>query len=202
MYINSEKLIRQIYHDGVNLVNPVKEILKLKFPHEEITQYMILNLIQVIDTLKNGRILAHLNENKSFENTNLKISEVIDEIINEIEDNYFFSNKKIIFKKDGEIEIYCNKLLLETLLYNLIHNAFRFGNNCVVSLDKNFVIIENTYTLEKSFSSIFDLPLKSDNFGITGSGLGLVAVKALIDLLSFNLKSIIDEKGVKVVLNF
>ncbi|BAI80675.1 hypothetical protein DEFDS_1207 [Deferribacter desulfuricans SSM1] len=205
MIENYEDLIRKIYHDSVNLLNPIKEIIKLQYGKDDIMMELVPSMAYVIDILTNSRALVILESQKfEFKKEEFLLYEVLTEILQIIKDNYIsksdFINLKN-FEEMYEVSLNTNKYLFHLLLYNLILNAYRFGYNTAVYYYCGKIIIKNNIKIKFDSNSIFELPIATDRFGITGSGFGLKIVKKILNELDISLEDNIYEDEVEVSIN-
>ena len=197
-----EKLVRKIYHDGINYISPVKEIINLKFKNDEITPYLIYNLFLATDLIKNSRLLIilHNQSEKIFPlNQQINLKETIKEILTSFKDIFDFNAKIDI---DGNIEFTGNRDLFYALLENLLSNCIRFSNFFEILTERNTLIIKNYHNLSNINYSFFNLPVKNDKFGIAGSGLGLEVVKSIIAKMDLQFETEINENEIIVKIYF
>ena len=195
---NCWKLIRLIYHDNINMINPVIELLKILPIDSEISRQMRLNLYQASDTLKNARILAHLKEKTQMKSLTCSLQDILEPIINRIEERYATAEQIKIYNQQTLNQTYIETDIgmFETLLENLILNAYRFSNLCHLNTLNKTIIIENQ--TNEDARSLFEMPIKTDRFGITGSGLGLKVVKSISEKLKIPINSTYNENTLAV----
>ncbi len=202
MDIDYASLVRKVYHDCVNYINPVKELLRIKYCNDEFVDNMVLNLVQSVETLKNARLIVLLDSQHFFEKQEIDVCGVVEECLTEIEEYYLNVKKDVSYSFNLEAKINTNFFLFETLIYNLIHNAIRFGKKVEIFCDKDSILIENSHELKDKYQTIFNIPVKTDRYGITGSGLGLKVVRKIAKVLLIDITSEINERYVIVKVNF
>lgn len=172
---DTKKFAKVIYDEGNHLLRMIEDIIKI----------------------------AHLDESEiELEEENIKLNDLIIDIVGILEKKATERNIKINFKSENDLFIKSNKRLLSELILNLIDNAIKYNkdngqvNILIKDLLNNFIIeIEDTgigidekeqdriferfYTVDKSHN-------KKDS-----SGLGLSIVKHIVKILNgeINLKS-------------
>ena len=138
-------------------------------------------LSRVIRINKNLLLLAKI-ENKQFsENVEVGIGELVDDNITLLQD--YIEAKEISIKlvKKEDINIQCNKLLLEILLNNLFINAINNTDNkqfIQVELDKNKLTISNSGKQALLTDKLYQRFVNVDNES-TNTGLGLSIIKEI-----------------------
>ncbi|MGA1846617.1 ATP-binding protein [Deferribacter abyssi] len=208
MCFNSNDLIRKIYHDGVNFLNPIREIIKLRFLNDEITMQMCYNISVCLDLLCNSRIMVFLDKfDEKSQKEVFPLCKSFKSVNSDLMNNYLVNKEFLtIDDSDGKmknISISTNKRLFDTLLYNLMVNAYRHGRSMEINISDNLIIIRNELiNIGERYSSVFEFPVKTDRFGVSGSGLGLKVVRRIAEKLGIKITSSIAKKNISVTINY
>ncbi|WP_339918811.1 PAS domain S-box protein [uncultured Flavobacterium sp.] len=163
----------------------------------------LMNAVLIISKDDSGK--TNFNPNK------LDLKELCDTLIN----NSFSTNKggqKVDFHYEGNhFLIFADKNLIEYSIFNLLHNAFKYSENCE-SVQLRLISNKSEIKLEiidfgigipeKDQAKLFNTFFRASNTdGIQGTGLGLYIVKTFIEKNSgkIQLESTLG-KGTKVTL--
>ena len=198
-----ERLIRRAYHDGANLFGPLKEIISLK-RDDSVSDYFSKNLAYYLTVLKNLRFFYLLTQNPNFfkqENVNLR--DIFKDLMLELAD--FTSGLSEDFIENSDISLNCLKEPFYMILYNLLTNAYRFGQDISIEIlsSCNKILIANRLMSPiTGIKSVFHLPVSEDIYGILGAGVGLKIVDITANFLKIKIKSNIEEDLVKIYVDF
>lgn len=198
-----ERLIRRAYHDGANLFGPLKEIISLKMDNN-ISHYFSKNLAYYLTLLKNLRFFYLLIQNPDFfnpENVNLK--DILKDLMLDLAD--FTSGLSEDFIENSDISLKCLREPFYMILYNLLTNAYRFGEDICIEIlsSSNKILIANRLRSPiTGIKSVFFLPVSEDKYGILGAGVGLKVVDITANFLKIKIKSNIQEDLLKIYIDF
>ena len=163
----------------------ILENMKYKIGKYKDRDHYIDECIEIADELSQNisQILTVSSlENLKDDEEELKISEVLDGVLNKYE---LMANQKHISIKNNisEEKIYIGRTALRIILSNLISNAVKYSDEygtINIGSEKGYIYIENTYEnksnldIDKIFDVNFDLSKKNSN------GLGLYIVSSLL----------------------
>ncbi len=179
------------------------ELLKMWIDDETLKSSLeeVDNMKSVIDSM------LFLSENVSlWEKEEINIFDIINDLLD------FYSKKtwkKIIrkFSKIKNINFYWDKMLLKTMLKNLLENAIKYSKDekeIVVELTKNSVEIINTINYdfnEKDINKLFEAFYKL-NFDSNSFWLWLSIVKKIVDLHWLKINIDVKDSLFKVKVEF
>ena len=163
----------------------ILENMKYKIGKYKDRDHYIDECIEIADELSQNisQILTVSSlENLKDDEEELKISEILDGVLNKYE---LMANQKHIKIKNNisEEKIYIGRTALRIILSNLISNAVKYSDEygtINIGSEKGYIYIENTYEnksnldIDKIFDVNFDLSKKNSN------GLGLYIVSSLL----------------------
>lgn len=163
----------------------ILENMKYKIGKYKDRDHYIDECIEIADELSQNisQILTVSSlENLKDDEEELKVSEILDGVLNKYE---LMANQKHISIKNNisEEKIYIGRTALRIILSNLISNAVKYSDeygNINIGSEKGYIYIENTYEnkssidIDKIFDVNFDLSKKNSN------GLGLYIVSSLL----------------------
>ena len=198
-----EKLIRRAYHDGANLFGPLKEIISLKMD-DSVSDYFSKNLAYYLTVLKNLRFFYLITQNPDFfkqESVNLK--DMLKDLILDLAD--FTPTLPENFINNSDISLKCLREPFYMILYNLLTNAYRFGQDISVEIlsSSNKILIANRLNSPiTGIKSVCHLPVSEDKYGILGAGVGLKIVDITANFLKIKIKSNIEEDLLKIYVDF
>ncbi len=180
----------------ITAINSAIELLEAKNSLSEndkecfdIIRFQIKSIDKLVnDILKLSEIeVEKTNENKNFQTFNLN------SMIKRVIEYMSFTDTKINFIQDEEIEICANEELLATALSNLLTNAIRYSgtdkidvilekqNDCIQISVKDYGIGIAKEHLEHIFERFYRVD-KNRSRKLGGTGLGLAIVKNIIEL--------------------
>ena len=198
-----ERLIRRAYHDGANLFGPLKEIISLKID-DNISDYFSKNLTYYLTLLKNLRFFYLLTQNPNFfdqENVNLK--DILKDLMLDLAD--FTPTLPESSINNSDISLKCLREPFYMVIYNLLINAYRFGEDISIEIlpSSNKILIANRLRSPiTGIKSVFLLPVSEDKYGILGAGVGLKIVDITANFLKIKIKSNIQEDLLKIYVDF
>lgn len=163
----------------------ILENMKYKIGKYKDRDHYIDECIEIADELSQNisQILTVSSlENLKDDEEELKVSEILDGVLNKYE---LMANQKHISIKNNisEEKIYIGRTALRIILSNLISNAVKYSDEygtINIGSEKGYIYIENTYEnkssidIDKIFDVNFDLSKKNSN------GLGLYIVSSLL----------------------
>lgn len=163
----------------------ILENMKYKIGKYKDRDHYIDECIEIADELSQNisQILTVSSlENLKDDEEELKVSEILDGVLNKYE---LMANQKHISIKNNisEEKIYIGRTALRIILSNLISNAVKYSDeygSINIGSEKGYIYIENTYEnkssidIDKIFDVNFDLSKKNSN------GLGLYIVSSLL----------------------
>ena len=163
----------------------ILENMKYKIGKYKDRDHYIDECIEIADELSQNisQILTVSSlENLKDDEEELKVSEILDGVLNKYE---LMANQKHISIKNNisEEKIYIGRTALRIILSNLISNAVKYSDEygtINIGSEKGYIHIENTYKnkssidIDKIFDVNFDLSKKNSN------GLGLYIVSSLL----------------------
>ena len=163
----------------------ILENMKYKIGKYKDRDHYIDECIEIADELSQNisQILTVSSlENLKDDEEELKVSEILDGVLNKYE---LMANQKHISIKNNisEEKIYIGRTALRIILSNLISNAVKYSDEygtIYIGSEKGYIYIENTYEnkssidIDKIFDVNFDLSKKNSN------GLGLYIVSSLL----------------------
>ena len=163
----------------------ILENMKYKIGKYKDRDHYIDECIKIADELSQNisQILTVSSlENLKDDEEELKVSEILDGVLNKYE---LMANQKHISIKNNisEEKIYIGRTALRIILSNLISNAVKYAEEygiINIGSEKGYIYIENTYEnkssidIDKIFDVNFDLSKKNSN------GLGLYIVSSLL----------------------
>ena len=135
-----------------------------------------------------------------YNNTNIKISEIIKRAMNIISVNASTKDIKIDIKVDDNLYVYSDENMLSSVIQNLISNAVKFtnvgGKVLIKTLSQNDIvevsIKDNGVGIdEEKLENLFKIDHASSSKGTSnekGTGLGLIIAKELIEKQGGTLK--------------
>jgi len=198
-----EKLIRRTYHDGANLFGPLKEIISLKLD-DALADYLNKNLAYYLMVLKNLRFFYLLTQRPDFfEEEDINLKEVLKDLMLDLADLNFSLSEDII--ENSNIPLRCLREPFYMILYNLLTNALRFGENLFLEIlpSENILVIANKLRSPATgHNSLFHLPVSEDKYGIMGTGVGLKIVEKAANFIKIKIDSNIQEDMIKVYVDF
>lgn len=194
LYKREKRVTSDIAHE---LKTPIAELLSLsevaiKFPHEEQITNQLASDVQQISTRLKNIVNGILLLQKSSTNTDLEKTDInLEQLIEDTLERENLNNRDVSFIKNQKSHVVkTNKVALDTVLSNLINNAFFYSpDNSTITIkisdDNNNTIIQvsNTYTnscSEEDLSRFFE-PLWQQDSSRTSTqryGLGLAIVKS------------------------
>jgi len=191
-----------IYKTSHDIRGPLTSIMglvnvsKLEIKDEKSIQYldMIKTSTQKLDYTLGELVKAMNIKDVAVFNEKIDFNELIDDILKKFTHFPGYKGLRIVNMIEMPGDFYSNRLVLETILQNLLENAIKYqrntpggsfihihikriGNEARIQIADNGVGIEAEYQ-----SKIFDMYFKA-NYGSKGSGLGLYLVKKGIDKL-------------------
>lgn len=131
--------------------------------------------------------VAKTDEHKKFENC------ILNDMVKNVIDEFNYTNIKINFIEQTQVDFYGNKDLLQTAISNLISNAVKYSKTNKIDIvlnkinDKTEIIIRD-YGIgiaQEHLSHLFERFYKVDkarSHKLGGTGLGLAIVKNIIEL--------------------
>lgn len=194
-YHNQKQLIENASHELQTPLAIALNKLRLLAENPEITEEVVKEVFQTIETLERltrlnkSLLLLSKIENKQFLNEErIDFNELIAEVLEDFRDQIEFKELELIVSSDGELHATMNRELARILLSNLVKNAIRHN----VKGGKIEVLIENTsfkvsnsgpgkaLNSEKVFQRFHkESPDKSS------TGLGLAIVKSIADISGY-----------------
>jgi len=159
---------------------------------EEVTMKLIdsqRTLTRMSKIIKALLLISKIENDQFIKNESVKITELIDEVIEEIEERLHQRNIQLVkqFYSDYTF-LPCNRTLLFTLFFNLVNNAIKYnkeGGSIIITTQKtenNFIVeIRDTgIGIEQSqVKNIFDRFKRLNQSSAEGYGLGLPIVKTI-----------------------
>ena len=115
-------------------------------------------------------------------------------------EDLFARNKELMVERNikynitGSLVVKCNKSAFSRAIENLINNAIvhsEDGKNIEVILEKNEILIKNSYNNDITYSGkqlVEPFVKGDDSRGNTGTGLGLSIAKSIMDMHKFKMK--------------
>jgi len=187
-YKINETFIKDILHDFNTPLSTLKlnlYLLKKEIGENERIDKLNQNIKMLLNYQKNLKTFLSNNPNQK-EIFNIK--DIIDEKLHFYSPNY----PTIKFKNEANLKISTNKSSFESIIENLISNAFKYNkkNGSIHIYTKNNTLyIQDTGIGIKNPSKVFNRFYKENERGI---GIGMHIVKKLADELKINIK--IDSK--------
>jgi len=191
-----------IYKTSHDIRGPLTSIMglvnvsKYEIKDEKSIQYldMIKASTQKLDYTLGELVKAMNIKDVAVFNEKVNFNELIDDILKKFTHFPGYKGLQISTKIEMKDEFFSNRLVLETILQNLLENSIKYqrntpdgsfihihikgsGDKVSIQIDDNGVGIDKEYQ-----SRIFDMYFKA-NYGSKGSGLGLYLVKKGIDKL-------------------
>lgn len=180
----------------------ILENMKYKIGKYKDRDHYIDECIEIADELSQNisQILTVSSlENLKDDEEELKISEILDGVLNKYE---LMANQKHIKIKNNisEEKIYIGRTALRIILSNLISNAVKYSDEygtINIGSEKGYIYIENTYEnkssidIDKIFDVNFDLSKKNSN------GLGLYIVSSLLKNYKIKYRATQDDSSFK-----
>ena len=155
-------------------------------------------------------------ENEVGNLENVKLDEVLLNVISKLSQKADSKNIKIELEKLDIIEMNTNKFLVQTIFINIIDNAIKYskeeggkilislfkeGNNIIFKVKDNGIGI-NENEIENLTERFYRVD-KARNRGIKGFGLGLSIVQKALEILDGKIEFISEEdKGTEVIIKF
>jgi signal transduction histidine kinase len=147
---------------------------------------------------------------------NVKLDEVLLNVISKLSQKADSKNIKIELEKLDIIEIKTNKFLVQTIFINIIDNAIKYskekGGKILISLFKEdnnvvFKVKDNGIGINENeienLTERFYRVDKARNRGIKGFGLGLSIVQKALEILDGEIQFLSEEnKGTEVIVKF
>lgn len=151
----------------------------------------------IIDMLE----LSNLEFSKTYELVDIKISDVLYDVINRYQSR--IDNKNINLSLDiKDTTLYCNKEQIETLFSNLIDNAIKYNKengSIILILDEKHFVCKDTgigisYNDQSRVFERFYRVDKAKSKETGGTGLGLAIVKHICEKFNYKveLESVLD----------
>ncbi len=175
-----EKLVRKVYHDGVNILGPLREIVRIKLD-STIGDYILKNTSYFLILIKNLRFFYLIsNKPEFFEKERFMLSDVIKDILLYLK---YYNPPDLNTVLNVELE--CPEEPLYMIIFNIINNACRFGYDVKIEIKESKLIISNTtiHPIPKEIESIYDFSVTYDRFNIIGAGVGLNIVKKGLEFI-------------------
>ncbi|GAB6887580.1 hypothetical protein JCM13304A_10780 [Desulfothermus okinawensis JCM 13304] len=197
-----EKLVRRLYHDGANLFGPLKEIVAIKI-EGNVGNYLSKNLSYYLSLLKNLRFYYLFTQNPNFfQEEYVTLEDILKESLLDISD--LVPGQPDVFVRNSHTYLKCLREPFYMILYNLLTNAYRFGDNVTIKiLQSNKIEIENRpISIVRDVKSIFEFCISEDKYGIVGVGVGLNIVKEIAEFLKIKIESYLEQDSVKVYIDF
>ena len=180
----------------------ILENMKYKIGKYKDRDHYIDECIEIADELSQNisQILTVSSlENLKDDEEELKISEILDGVLNKYE---LMANQKHIGINNNisEEKIYIGRTALRIILSNLISNAVKYSDEygtINIGSEKGYIYIENTYEnkssidIDKIFDVNFDLSKKNSN------GLGLYIVSSLLKNYKIKYRATQDDSSFK-----
>ena len=175
-----EKLVRKVYHDGVNILGPLREIVRIKL-NSPAGDYILKNTSYFLILIKNLRFFYLISKKPEFfEKERFMLADVIKDILTDLK---YYNPPDLNMVLDTELQ--CPEEPLYMIIFNIISNACRFGKDVKIEIKDSRLIVSNTtiYPIPNNVKSIYDLSIAYDKFNIIGAGVGLKIVKRSLEFI-------------------
>ncbi len=193
-----ENMIRKLYHDGMNIFGPIREIVMLKL-NSKTREYLSVVINYYLILIKNLRFYYLITQRPDFfEAQEFRLSDVFKEVLLDLKP-YNPPDLNIII----DTELKCPIEPFYMVILNLLSNACRFGEEvCIEVLNNEFSIFNTSKSPLPEKKSVFELPVSYDKFNMLGAGAGLRIVKLSASYLNLKVEDLITTNSVKVVVNY
>jgi len=208
---SKDKFFSIIAHDLRNPFNSLlgfSEILKnemedlTKDERQEYSLQLYESSSHVLNLVNNLLEWAELQKGKmGFEPVNLKLQEEVQEILNIVKGNAIKKNISLLQSIDDKIFILADKRMLHSIILNLVSNAIKFSHlggvinitadktetKAIISIEDQGVGMSST-----ALDNLFKIDHASSSKGTqneTGTGLGLILCKEMVDLHNGNISA-------------
>ncbi len=195
-FLIEKEFISNVSHELQTPISILQNRLENIILDEKVPEEVTFKLIESQKTLsrmskiiKALLLISKIENDQYLKNESVKIVELLDEVLEEIEDRLQQRNIQLVkqFYDDLQYEP-CNRTLMFTFFFNIINNAIKYnkeGGSIIVTTQKtetNFVVeIKDTgIGIEESqIKNIFDRFKRLNQSSAEGYGLGLPIVKTI-----------------------
>ncbi|MFA5917735.1 MAG: HAMP domain-containing sensor histidine kinase [Candidatus Gracilibacteria bacterium] len=177
----------------ISVISSGIQLLKQTKTYDEETIDEIKLELDKSDKLINGLIDLY-NINNLSTKDKIKVSEIVYEVLKNLNLKIKENDIKINIDFGNEIDIYANKYYVYILIFNLLSNAIKYskkGGKIIININNKTLRIKDFGfgISKKDESKIFDLFYRvSSHRDIEGFGLGLAIVKKIINTYNWKIK--------------
>ncbi|MDB5013040.1 MAG: histidine kinase [Daejeonella sp.] len=212
LFISEKQFIANVSHEFLTPISVLSSRLENLLSDEKLSvggETKIFASLKTLNRLKaiiNSLLLISRVENNQFQKKDtISLSEVLNEVKEELSDRLLFKNLTLNIKVDSDFVFNGNRSLIETLIINLINNAIKYNSENGYITVSNLAPNHGVYTLLISDTGIgmeadqvknvfvrFEKlnSIKTDSFG-----LGLAIVKSIANFHDINI-TISSETGI------
>lgn len=207
-FLTEKEFIANVSHELQTPISIVQNRLENIIIDAKVSEEVAVKLIDSQRTL--GRmskiikallLISRIENDQYLKKDHIKVTELLDEILEEIEERLQEKNIKVIKNYKDEFELSpCNKTLLYTMFFNIINNAIKYNNEngsieikTISQHGNNLVYIKDTGVgiTEDELPVIFDRFKRVHHDMNEGYGLGLTIVRTVASFhdISIDVKS-------------
>jgi len=139
---------------------------------------------------RNLLLLAKIGNNQFANVERINLNDLIAEQIEMLADHLTTKNTILEYEPDGVVEVDANRILVESLITNLLTNSIRHSTNegrIVIRLSSDFLTISNTGTGALERDKLFKR-FSSMSSGVQGTGLGLAIIHQICQRYGWDIK--------------
>lgn len=182
-------------HDLLNPTGVIRNIAEIMEYDEKLKgsrelEVIKRNVIKLEDIIQNASQYARLESEEALEKTEINITELIENIIDDLH-HYAAERKMKVEFKPGEVHKANASGAIESVFVNILSNAIKYspeGTDIKVTIEddgKNkriSFIDQGDGILDENKETVFDRFTRKDKKGVKGTGLGLAITKRIVDL--------------------
>jgi signal transduction histidine kinase len=182
-------------HDLLNptgVIGNIAEIMeydeKLKGAKE--IEVIKRNVKKLEDIIQNASQYAKLESEEALEKSEINLTELIENVINDLRPYAEDKKMKVEFNPDREHKLNASGAI-ESVFVNILSNAIKYspeGTDIKITIDddgknkKIQVADRGDGILDENKKAVFDRFTRKDKRGVKGTGLGLAITKRIVDL--------------------
>lgn len=194
-YHNQKQLIENASHELQTPLAIALNKLRLLAENPEITEDVVKEVFQTIETLERltrlnkSLLLLSKIENKQFLNEErIDFNELIREVLEDFQDQIAFKELELTVGTDGELHATMNRELARILLSNLVKNAIRHnhkGGKIEMLITPSSFKISNSGPGKALNSDKVFQRFHKESANKSSTGLGLAIVKSIADISGY-----------------
>jgi PAS domain S-box-containing protein len=182
-------------HDLLNptgVIGNIAEIMEYdeKLKGAEEIEVIKRNVKKLEDIIQNASQYAMLESKEALEKSELKLTELIENVIDDLRPYAGGKKMKVEFNPDREHKLNASGAI-ESVFVNILSNAIKYspeGTDIKITIDddgknkKIQVADQGDGILDENKKAVFDRFTRKDKRGVKGTGLGLAITKKIVEL--------------------